>query len=118
MSEELLAYKDRGAIAILTASREAYASPNAELNKLFFKNLFNLQNGKWEIGQTSPKQAIATNPNRSTPQQLLHAQPTKNATTKWAHAVFAPQTREKDNAPTESTDLLFDLGQVIEFYQR
>ncbi len=24
----------------------------------------------------------------------------------------------KDNSPTESTDLLFDLGQVIEFYQR
>ncbi|MBN1347950.1 type IX secretion system sortase PorU [candidate division KSB1 bacterium] len=52
MSEELLTFKDRGAIAILTASREAYASPNAQLNKLFFQNLFQLSGGKWKIGQT------------------------------------------------------------------
>ena len=54
MSEELLAFKDRGAIAILTASREAFAAPNAQLNKLFFSYLFQKQGNGWEIGATTP----------------------------------------------------------------
>lgn len=53
MSEELLTFKDRGAIAIYTAAREAYASPNAELNKRFFRQLFPMERYKWKIGKTS-----------------------------------------------------------------
>ena len=54
MSEQILLMENRGAIAVMTASRKAFATPNARLNKLFFRQIFPIHNNLYQPGKTLP----------------------------------------------------------------
>lgn len=53
MSEQILLMEKRGAVGMITASRDAFAGPNAQLNKYIFRELFPKFNGKYLHGQTT-----------------------------------------------------------------
>ena len=54
MSELILLMDGRGAIGLLTSARDAYASPNARLNKLFMREIFPYTTNGFELGETTP----------------------------------------------------------------
>ncbi|MDZ7262695.1 MAG: type IX secretion system sortase PorU, partial [candidate division KSB1 bacterium] len=51
LSEILLTTADRGVIALLASSREAFADPNADLNKIFYQKLFYQKGETRRLGQ-------------------------------------------------------------------
>ncbi len=53
MSEQILLLEGRGAIGLLTASREAYANENVRLNQLFNRNIFPRQGTTFQSGVTT-----------------------------------------------------------------
>lgn len=54
MSEQILLMENRGAVGMITASRDAFAGPNARLNKFIFSQLFPKSAGQFRHGQTTP----------------------------------------------------------------